>query len=90
LPARSVVDTKWEVTRKVVIAIAWLTDTIVATDDDVGGQTISSTEITVEVIGRANELASGRVVDRTSGLRCGRGNRSCEEEGGVHHLDDLD
>lgn len=61
MPARGVVDPHWEVTSKIVIAVAWLTDAVGASNDDVGGQGIAGTEGGIGVVGRAVVKPCSRV-----------------------------
>lgn len=65
LPARSIVDTEWEEPGKVVIAVAGLADTAVATNDDVGLQgTVAfggSTESSIRVLLGTGEFTGGGV-----------------------------
>jgi len=62
LPAGSIVYANREVSGEVVIAVAWLTDTVVAADDDVGLEGLTSAEGTVESVGRTCEDSGGGVV----------------------------
>jgi hypothetical protein len=85
LPARSVIDTEWEVSSEIVIAVARLAETSGTTNDDVGFQGGIGTISSIGFVCRADKFASGGVVDN---LRAGSGSSSCEEESGVHHLGD--
>jgi hypothetical protein len=62
LPAGSVVYSDGKVAREVVIAVAWLTDTIVAADDDVGLEGLAGAEGTVESIRGTGEGSGSGVV----------------------------
>jgi hypothetical protein len=62
LPAGSIVYADGEVSREVVIAVAWLTDTVVAADDDVGLEGLAGAEGTIESVRRTCEDAGGGVV----------------------------
>jgi hypothetical protein len=62
LPAGSIVDSDGEVSGEIVIAVAWLTDTVVAADDDVGLERLAGAEGTVESVGGTGEDSGGGVV----------------------------
>lgn len=62
MPAGSIVYSDGEVSGEVVIAVAWLTDTIVAADDDVGLEGLAGAEGTIESVGRTGEGSGGGVV----------------------------
>lgn len=61
--------TIWEVTGEIVIAVAGLSSTINTSENDIGGQRISSA---VDTIGDswARENASGFIVDNLSASNC--------------------
>jgi hypothetical protein len=61
LPAGSIVDSDGEVSGEIVIAVAWLTDTVVAADDDVGLEGLAGAECTVESVGGTGEDSGGGV-----------------------------
>lgn len=62
MPAGSVVYADGEVAGEVVIAVAWLTDTVVASNDDVSLEGLAGAEGAVESVGRTCENSSGGVV----------------------------
>jgi len=62
LPAGSIVYSDGEVSREIVVAVAGLTDTVVAADDDVGLEGLAGAESTIESVGRAGEDSGSRVV----------------------------
>jgi hypothetical protein len=55
----SIVHPKRRIAREVVIAVAGLTDAVIAADDDVGRERVASAEVTVGCVGRADELTGG-------------------------------
>jgi hypothetical protein len=59
LPALSKVHAERRVAGEVVIAVAGLTNSVIAANDDVGRERITSTEVTVGCVCGADELASG-------------------------------
>ena len=61
MPAGSIVYSDREVSREIVVAVAGLTDTVVAADDDVGFEGLAGAESTVESVGGTGENSSGRV-----------------------------
>jgi len=62
LPAGSIVYSDGEVSREIVVAVAGLTDTVVAADDDVGLEGLAGAEGTIESVGRTCEDSGGGVV----------------------------
>jgi hypothetical protein len=68
---------------EVVIAVAWLTDTVGTADDDVGLEGLASAESTIEIVGRTGEDTSRGVV---CVLGTGDGSRG-NEESSVHHFE---
>jgi hypothetical protein len=62
LPAGCIVYSDGEVSREIVIAVAGLTDTVVASDDDVGLEGLAGAESTIESIGGTGEDSAGGVV----------------------------
>jgi hypothetical protein len=61
LPAGSIVYSDGEVSREIVVAVAWLTDTVVAADDDVGLEGLASAEGAIESVGGTGEGPGGGV-----------------------------
>jgi hypothetical protein len=61
LPAGSIVYSDGEVSREIVVAVAGLTDTVVAADDDVGLEGLASAEGAIESVGGTGENSGGRV-----------------------------
>jgi hypothetical protein len=83
LEAWCVVHSDGEVSGEVVVAVAWLTDTVGAADDDVGLEGLAGAESTVEIVGRTGEDSSSGVV---CVLGAGDGSRG-NEESSVHHFE---
>jgi hypothetical protein len=61
LPAGSIVYSDGEVSREIVVAVAWLTDTVVAADDDVGLEGLASAEGAIESVGGTGKDPGGGV-----------------------------
>jgi hypothetical protein len=60
LVAWGIVHSNWEISGEVVITVAWLTDTVVAADDDVGLKRLAGAESTVEIVrGTGEDSGSG-------------------------------
>jgi hypothetical protein len=83
LKAWGIVHSDGEVSGEIVIAVAWLTDTVVAADDDVGLKRLAGAEGTIEVVGRTGEDSGSGVV---CVLSTGDGSRG-DEESSVHHFE---
>lgn len=83
MPTWSIAHSDGEISREVVIAVAQLTDTVVATNDDIGLESLPGTESPIESVG-------GTGVDFSSGVVCvlSAGKRSRgDEESSVHHFE---
>lgn len=81
MPAGSTTDTIREVSSQIVIAVAWLTHAIGATNDNVGGERVAGAVVAIRV-SRAGEATTGRVV-------CDLGIGDCsssEDKSRVHHV----
>ncbi len=61
LPARSIIHTKWGIAGEVVIAVAWLSDAVLTSDDDVGAEGVAGTVGSIRIACWAGEGASGWV-----------------------------
>ena len=64
MPAGSIVYSDGEVSREIVVAVAGLTDTVVAADDDVGLEGLASAERTIESVSRTGEGSGGGVATK--------------------------
>jgi hypothetical protein len=83
LPARRGLNTEWKVSGEIVVAVAWLSDTVIASDDDVGAEGVAGTEGSVRIVCWADESTGGWVVCDLRARDSGRGG---EEESRVHHF----
>lgn len=61
LPARRGLNTEWEVSGEIVVAVAWLSDTVLASDDDVSAEGVASTEGSIGLICWTDEGTGGWV-----------------------------
>ncbi len=61
MPARGIVQTDRRLAVEIVIAVARSADSVVTANDDVGSEGVTSAEIAVGIVGRADELTSGGV-----------------------------
>lgn len=84
LPTWSVRNTFGWFAGEVVIAIGWLSNSVVASNDNVCRQRIASTIGAIGIAGRARVDASGRI---ESDLGRGNGSRGGEEDQRVDHID---
>jgi transcription elongation GreA/GreB family factor len=62
LPARRIVQTDRRLAVEIVIAVARSADSVVTANDDVGSEGVTSAEIAVGIVGRADVLTRGGVV----------------------------
>lgn len=86
MPARRIVNTLWEVSGEVVIAVTRLSNTVLASDDDVAAERITSTEGSIGLVYRTGECACCWII---CDLRTGNRGRGSEDEGSVHHFDNV-